>query len=248
MGLTVIDGAGASDGGGLRLDLWLWPLDVPPARMDALSGHLDPAERTRAARMADPDRAARFVVGRGRLREVLGGLMGCAPRDVPLAQTARGKPVLAEGAAGRGPAFNLSHAGGWAALVAGAHGLALGIDIEPHRPISPGLPDRVFSPDERADLAALPPGDRQAGFFNGWTRKEALLKALGAGLSRPLDSFDVTLTPGLPARVTRLSGAVAGRWQLHHLELRPDFPGCIAVRHAGPVEIALRAGALPLPG
>jgi len=95
--------------------------------------------------------------------------------------------------------------------------------------------------------AALPPELWETGFFNAWTRKEALLKALGAGLTRPLDSFDVTLAPGEPARLTRLSGALAERWQLLPLELGPRFPGCIAVRHDGAVTLTLREGMLPLP-
>ena len=237
----------AGDAGNLTLDLWLWPLAVDGARHAVLQGHLSPEERARAARFRLPEAGAAFVVGRGRMREVLAGYTGRAPAEVPLAQDRYGKPYLDEGAAGRGPSFNLSHAGGWAALVVGPHGLPLGLDIEPHRSVSETLPERWLSPAERSELAALPADQRIAGFFNAWTRKEALLKALGAGLSRPLDSFDVTLSPGRPARLTRLSGARTDRWQLVAFELRPDFPAAIALRHAGPVTLALRGGALPLP-
>ena len=231
----------------VALDLWLWPLAMPPARHAALASHLGPEERARARAFLKPADRAAFEVSRGRMREVLAGYLGCAPQHVPLVADRHGKPHLAEGAWGKGPSFNLSHAGGWAALAIGPHGLALGIDIEPHRPVEPALAERFFSLAERADLAALPAADWPAGFFNAWTRKEALLKALGAGLSRPLDSFDVTLAPGAPARLTRLSGALAERWQLLPLDLGPDFPGCIALRHAGEVKLILREGALPLP-
>lgn len=231
----------------VALDLWLWPLDAPPERRAALAAHLDASELARATGYhRDSDRAA-FEVARGRMREILGGYLGCAPRAVPLVTGPHGRPLLGTGAGGRGPAFNLAHAGGWAALVTGPHRLALGIDIEPWREVEPEVAARFFSPAERAELAALPPDQWRAGFFNAWVRKEALLKALGAGLMRPLDSFDVTLTPAAPARLTRLSGAVASRWQLHPLELRPGFPGCIALRHAGPVALTVREGALPLP-
>ncbi len=238
---------GQRDGAAVTLDLWLWPLAADAARRAALEGHLSDAERARAARFRVPEAADAFVTGRGRMREVLAGYTGRAPAEVPLAQDRNGKPHLGEGAAGTGPSFNLSHAGGWAALVVGPHGLPLGIDIEPHRPVADSLPERWLSPAERAELAGLPADQRVTGFFNAWTRKEALLKALGAGLSRPLDSFDVTLAPGRPARITRLSGARADRWQLVAFDLRPDFPAAIALRHAGPVTLALRAGALPLP-
>ncbi len=231
----------------LALDLWLWRLETSPERRAALAAHLDAPECARAARYhRDADRAA-FEVARGRMREILAGSLGCAPRDVPLVTGPHGRPLLGVGAEGRGPSFNLAHAGGWAALVTGPHGLALGIDIEPWREVEPDVAKRFFSDAERAELAALPPGQRQAGFFNGWVRKEALLKALGSGLLRPLDSFDVTLTPGAPARLTRLSGALASRWRLEPLELRRDFPGCVALRHTGPVAMTVREGAIPLP-
>lgn len=231
----------------VALDLWLWALDVPQARHAALAAHLGPAERARATAFVKPGARAAYEVARGRMREILAGYMGCAPQDVPLVTDRQGKPHLSEGAAGTGPSFNLSHAGGRAALVTGPHGLALGIDIEPHRPVEAALADRFFSAAERAELAALDAPAWRAGFFNAWTRKEALLKALGAGLSRPLDSFDVTLTPGAPARLIRLSGALADRWQLLPLEIGPDFPGCIALRYAGPVALILREGTLPRP-
>ena len=231
----------------VALDLWLWPLDAAPERRAALAAHLDAPERARAAACPRAADRAAFEVARGRMREILGGSLGCAPRDVPLVPGPHGRPVLGAAAGGRGPAFNLSRAGGWAALVTGPHGLALGIDIEPVAPVAPDLPERFFSPAEREELAALPPDRRQAGIFNGWTRKEALLKALGSGPTRPLDSFDVTLAPGAPARLLRLSGALAARWTLQPLDLRPDFPGCIALRHSGPVAVTVREGALPLP-
>jgi 4'-phosphopantetheinyl transferase len=232
----------------LGLDLWLWPLEAGPERRAALAAHLDAPERARAGGYQRPGDRAAFEIARGRMREILAGYLGCAPRDVPLITGPHGRPVLGAAAGGRGPAFNLSHAGGWAALVTGPHGIALGIDIEPWRHVAPELADRFFSPAERAELAALPADQWQAGFFNCWVRKEALLKALGSGLTRPLDSFDVTLAPGAPARLTRFSGALAARWQLRPIELRPDFPGCVALRHAGPAALTVRKGALPLPG
>jgi 4'-phosphopantetheinyl transferase len=244
MALEVVEG----ERGALTLDLWLWPLEGQPAeRRASLASHLSDGEAARARGFVRPGHRAAFEVARGRMREILAGYLGCAPREVPLATAAHGKPVLGEGPGGHGPAFNLAHAGGWAALVAGPHGLALGIDIEPHREVEPALADRFFSATERQALGALPPELWQSGFFNAWTRKEALLKALGAGLTRPLDSFDVSLAPGEPARLIRLSGALADRWQFLPLDLGPRFPGCIAVRHGGRISLAVREGTLPLP-
>src|SRR5436190_2114622 len=54
---------------------------------------------------------------------------------------------------------------------------------------------RFFSLPEQAMLRAFAPAERVAAFFRCWTRKEAFIKLLGAGLSFPLDEFDVSLAP-----------------------------------------------------
>ena len=63
---------------------------------------------------------------------------------------------------------------------------------------------RFFSAGENAALRALPEGQRLEAFFNCWTRKEAYVKAVGNGLAQPLDQFQVTLTPGEPARLLKV--------------------------------------------
>jgi 4'-phosphopantetheinyl transferase len=75
-----------------------------------------------------------------------------------------------------------------------------------------------------------PEGERHEGFFNCWTRKEAYIKAVGDGLSVPLDSFEVTLQPGVAARMIALDGSVAAaqRWTLQAFTPAPDYAGAIA--------------------
>lgn len=222
------------------LDLWLWPLTLPT---DRFVGLLSPDEAARAARFVAPAHGDAYRTGRGRLREILGGYCAVAPQMLRFDYNAHGKPALAGG-----PAFNLSHAAGWAALVVApaAPAMALGIDIEAHRTVEHGLADRFFSAAERADLAMFPPDQWQDGFFRCWTRKEAMVKACGPGLSMPLDSFDVTLTP--TARLTRLEGACVADWTLLHLDLAPGFVGAVAAESRGaPCTLRLCEGHLPLP-
>ncbi|RVT85287.1 4'-phosphopantetheinyl transferase superfamily protein [Rhodobacteraceae bacterium CCMM004] len=180
------------------VDLWVWPIGAPA---DADRALLSADESARADRFVfDRDRD-RFVAARAGLRRALAAVTGTAADALAFAYEQNGKPRI-DG----GPVFNLSHSGDLAALAVAAGGVdpILGLDIEAPRAVERDLPERVFSAAERAELAALPDAAWEAGFFAGWTRKEAVIKALGDGLSMPLDSFDVTLGPDAPARVLRM--------------------------------------------
>ena len=85
--------------------------------------------------------------------------------------------------------FSLSHSGSMALCAVSDR--ALGCDIEQIRGDRLRLAARFFHPQEYAWLLALPEEERQEGFFRLWTSKESFIKAIGRGLSLPLDSFCV---------------------------------------------------------
>lgn len=230
----------------IRIDLWTWRLDQPAGTVATLARLLDAEETHRAAAFLRPGDGDRFTVGRGRLREILGHYVSTPPQTLRFGETGRKKPILPGG-----PAFNLSHSDGIAALaVAPDHSdLPLGIDIEAHRPIEPGLPGHVFSAAECQELSGLSGDAWRAGFFNAWTRKEAVIKAMGQGLLADLKGFDVTLAPGAPPRLTRSSPPLppVADWTLAALDIGPGFAGALAAVTGGaPVAIRLRDGRLPL--
>lgn len=182
--------------------------DVPDAR--ALATLLSEAERRRAnSFVLDQDRR-RFIVGRVRLRQLLAERLGVAPQRVAFVYGAHGKPALAPEFAGSGLCFNLSHSKGLA-VYAFAFGRDVGVDVEAIREIPDAneIAARVFSAGEREAYAALRPRDRALGFLNCWTRKEAFIKAIGDGLTYPLDRFDVSIAPGETARILRIDGRPA---------------------------------------
>ncbi len=217
------------------VDLWLWPLGQDPG-----DGPLSPAERARAARFLRPADAVAYRAAHAGLRAILGAVTGTDPAALAFQTTAQGKPVLPGG-----PAFNLSHAGGWAALAVAP--VAVGVDIEAHRPVEPEVAARFFSAAEQAALAPLAGVAWRQAFFRIWTRKEAFVKALGVGLSHPLDSFDVTA--GASAQLVRHATGRAADWALIDLPLGTGWAGAVAVQTGGgPARIVLRAGAMPLPG
>jgi 4'-phosphopantetheinyl transferase len=89
----------------------------------------------------------------------------------------------------------------------------------------------AFSPAELAALLALPDDGRLAGFFRGWTRKEAYVKARGDGLTLALDAFDVALAPDQPPALlaNRLDPDEPARWHLHSLQPADGYLGALAV-------------------
>jgi 4'-phosphopantetheinyl transferase len=94
---------------------------------------------------------------------------------------------------------------------------------------------RFFSEDEQRQLAALAPPERPAGFFRCWTRKEAYIKAQGAGLSLPLRQFDVSLKPGEANALlaTRPDPTEAEHWSLQEVPAGEGYVGALCVRGNG---------------
>ena len=111
------------------------------------------------------------------------------------------------------------------------------IDLEYIRsvPDAEEIAARFFSCQENAVFRALPPEQKQAAFFNCWTRKEAYIKAIGDGLAFSLDQFDVSLSPGEPARLLGIKGssAAAAHWSLQELTPAPGYVAALAVEGHG---------------
>jgi 4'-phosphopantetheinyl transferase len=211
-----------------EVHVWAACLDEP--REGALQRLLSPDEQARATRFRFPRDRRRFVVGRGLLRGLLGRYLGVDPGTLCFNYGSRGKPSLAGGE--RHLSFNVTHSGALA-LLAFARDRELGVDLECERPLPDAeeIAQRYFSPQEGTTLGRLPRREREPAFFRCWTRKEAFIKATGDGLSRPLDGFDVTFAPGVPARLLRVEGepGATERWWLEELKPAEGFVAALAV-------------------
>jgi 4'-phosphopantetheinyl transferase len=219
-----------------EVHVWRAWLDQPASRLPTLLDTLTLDERARAARFHFQRDRARFIVARGVLRVVLGRYLEIAPNRLRFCYSPYGKPALAEEFGGDELRFNLSHSDGLA-LYALTRGRELGIDLERIRSdlADEQIAERFFSPREVATLRTLPPDLRVEAFFNCWTRKEAYIKAIGEGLSHPLDQFDVSLIPGGPALLlcTRPDPQEASRWSLQELPLGAGYVAALAVEGHG---------------
>src|SRR5438874_9526998 len=193
---------------------------------------LSDAERQRASRfLFDRDRD-RFIVGRARLRQLLAARLGTRPESVELVYGAHGKPALARRFADSDLRFNVSHCDD-VTLYAFSCGREIGVDVEAVRVLGDAddIAGRFFSHRENQAYRALERRDRPLGFFQCWTRKEAFIKALGDGLSYPLDRFDVSLAPGEPAEILRVEampGACCG-WRMESLSPAPGFVAAVVI-------------------
>lgn len=174
--------------------LAVWLLDVDLASLDQLGPLLAPDEQDRASRFRFPEHRDRFIAARGALRFVLGSLTQTDPSRLAFDYGPHGKPALRHNPANLH--FNLSHSGNLA-LISVTQAGALGVDIEKidDRRAKPEIARRFFAPQEIAQLEALPGDAYTNAFFHCWTRKEAVLKAAGIGISGGLSSFAVPVDP-----------------------------------------------------
>lgn len=167
-----------------------WRLDEPEATVAALSEWLTPQELDRAANYTRDEPRRRFIVGRGRLRELLGRRLGVCPAEVAFRYGPAGKPELVNDSS---LGFNLAHSAEFAVCAIADH--PVGVDLERRRPMknAPGLAERWFHPEEQRRIAAA--ADPLAEFFRTWTMKEAALKLVGVGVG---ESLPRVLTPDDP--------------------------------------------------
>lgn len=180
-------------------------------------------EIERAARYRFVQGRIRFVAGRALLRTILGGYLGRKPSELVFSYGPHGKPRLVQEKTEEPLHFNVTHAGP-VALYALTRDGEVGIDVEHVREIPDweSIAGSCFSPLEKERLRNLPEARRRKAFFQAWTRREALLKASGDGLTGeragwshapdsgysthsliPVPGYLATLASGFPAsRVT----------------------------------------------
>ncbi len=183
---------------------------------------LGPWERERAARFHfDRDRDI-YVLAHAIWRIVLCDCLGLEPASVPLESLPSGQPHLP----GTQWSTSLSHSGRWVA-VAVAQAVTVGVDIEqfPSRADLSALTTAICTPAEAADIEKLPPPDRDLELLRLWTRKEALLKGFGIGLSQLPSTFSASANESMPPPPG--SSLPPLRWR--DLCLTPPIVGAIAV-------------------
>jgi 4'-phosphopantetheinyl transferase len=220
---------------GATVDIWVARASAAPAQLDEWLDELDRPERARFEQLRQELDRRRFVVGHRLVRRVLAARLGTEPRAVPLIVDCptcglpHGRPRLP--GSGLGAPVSISHAGD---LVLVAHTpaalgpVSVGVDVELVSGTEwDGFDTAALTPSERAAVAVSPrPGARSL----LWTRKEAILKALGVGLRWELSAID-------------LAESVSD----DHGHVTVDVPLGLAA-HGGPTQVVWRSLPAPSPG
>ena len=199
---------------------------------DDLERTLSPDERERVGKFRFEKDRLRHLCARAILRNILSRYMQVTPHQVSFDTNAFGKPFLStEG--WKNLQFNLSHSDNLA-VIAVALNRTIGVDVELVRLISDAesIAQHHFTLQEREFIAGALEADRQRAFYMCWTRKEAYVKAVGKGLSIPLDSFNTTLGNTVTTNCTLMVSDApqgAGKWWIADLSLPPQYVGALVV-------------------
>ena len=219
------------------------PMPWCPSGLSRLVGEVDEEHWFAELSATEQDRANRFHFEADRrqfllshygLRAVLGQALGTAPRALEFATGRHGKPELA-GRFLQALSFNLAHCDDLA-VIAIAHGCPVGVDVERVRTIPDALAVArvVFSKRELQDLEDAPASERSRLFLHYWTRKEAVIKAMGESISDDLSKID-TFTPRDPTGPLQVLSRDEV-WSVEPLKISNGHVAAVAAR-ASTVEI-----------
>ncbi|GAA2920707.1 4'-phosphopantetheinyl transferase family protein [Streptomyces mexicanus] len=230
-----------------EVHVWWWPLGEATDPADFVL--LDEQERARMRRFHAARDAAAFTRTRAGARRAVSELLGVPVDAVRFGRRicpGCGDPDHGPPAVVRPPvplAVSLSRTDGCGVLAVRA-GDWVGVDVEAYRPMeSEALAQLVLTPDEAGQVLALPEGPaRTALFHRAWTRKEAVVKAVGLGLlGMPLNTLDVRPAAGGPLTVTHVHEGRTTTWHVQDLDLDGPWSASLARPSAadplGPVRL-----------
>lgn len=145
-------------------------------------------KRQRVQRFYKYEDAQRTLMGDVLTRYLICSKLRIKNQELVFRENEYGKPFLT---GNHGIEYNISHAGKW--VICGIDYLPVGIDVEQIKPIDISIVDRFFSEREAEAIMQKDTHEREAFFYDLWTLKESYVKAVGRGLSIPLDSFTISI-------------------------------------------------------
>ena len=207
-------------------------VDLKPDRdrETSATAWLDASEKARWRRIRNARSRREFVLCRAALRDILRARLDCPNRQLSFEETGNDKPLARVRGEPAPLNFNVSHSGPHGLIAVVPEG-RVGIDVEDRSPCRDidGVASLTFTPAEQAELAAAEGIRKTEFFYRIWTLKEALIKALGTGLSLNPARFEIPPAMRSRARrcIFRFPHLPDERWRLEDLG-NADFAAAIA--------------------
>lgn len=197
---------------------------------------LDASEKIKAERFIFEKDRERYVIAHGLKWLVLSHLLGCHYTELNFYYTDNKKPHLVNNLL----YFNLSHSGNWI-LLGVSQTQEIGVDIEVMESLNSqeAIMKRFFSHAEYRAYLALSPHEQQLGFYLAWTRKEAIVKAMGKGVSFGFNQFQVSLNPNQPAYLIAMNDKNWQEpWFLEGSLFLPSYTYAVACYNANNIKLS----------
>ncbi len=195
---------------------------------------LTAAEYARMRGYRIEERRFEYLLSRALVRTALSHHGGIEPQRWRFSETAAGQPFVAGPEPAAAPRFSLSHTRGLIACALSDRDVGLDVEDTSRSVGYLAIAERYFAPSELADLRALEGSKRRRRFFDYWTLKEALVKALGSGIATGLSrySFDLA-SQGIRATFDPSVAGDPGGWQFLLHDIGSEHLLAAAVRSAG---------------
>ena len=133
--------------------------------------------------------------------------------------------------------FNVSHSGEWVVCALDAE--PIGIDIEFIKSIKLKIAKRFFSQEEYNDIVGKDENERKSYFYDLWTLKESYIKAVGRGLSLPLNTFTIRIGS---SGITIQGSSVEGEFHFKQYRIDKLYKLSVCATSADfPVSVALKS-------
>jgi 4'-phosphopantetheinyl transferase len=220
-----------------EIHIWSFHYPESSSNQDMIRQWLSGDELDRAGRFHTLELTERFIHKRAFLRKTLARYLNIHPKQVEFAYGPFGKPEVKQPASPQLLRFSLSHSGSLA-MCAVSLNREIGLDLEQLRSLEDmqDIVEHFFAPLEIVRFHNLPADERTRAFFKYWTAKEAFLKATGEGLSRPLDSFIVSV-PGEEGSAINIVGDddASCQWRLWQVPVGEGFAAALAAQGTGDI-------------
>ncbi len=223
----------------LNDEIHIWRVstnDQTDKSVEYLRSILSNEEQEKADRFHFERDRKQYTIARGFLRIIIGRYLDINPTEFDFSYNKYGKPKLEGADIGDSLHFNLSHSGNMVLYVFSLN-RRVGIDVELIKSYKKTreIVERFFSEKEKEEFASLPEGQKDVAFYTCWARKEAYIKAVGKGMSLPLDEFTVSMIPRKPILLLHNHNEIDNgvKWTLLDIDRIENYASAVAAEGEG---------------